>query len=104
MCSSTWWEGASIEIALDLAKLGGGDTSYLNRLYDELQQYLVSNCVGIGTRLASLAGASTYCYESLISASTISIAIQTSKLSGGGTYFLQFGGREVDRFLAAAGC
>ena len=91
-----------VEAGLALDRSLGIDTSYLERQEQALRQYLASNCVGIGGRLASLPGASQLCFDMLGTGGFISVSIQGNEL--GGTYFLQFGKREVDAFLTAARC
>ena len=103
-CWNTWGEGSLVEAGLALDRILGIDTSYSERQIEGLQEYLTSNCIGIGARLASVAGASRWCFDMLSAASLFSAEIQLATTLGAGTNFLRFGKREIDGLLAAAAC
>jgi len=105
-CNDTWVAGGQVELAIAMSKLQLADTSYLERQYQLFQGYLSANCVGIGARLASIPGiGEAWCFDMLTLGSIISVGIPLANLAlGTDSYFLDFAKREVDGFLAAAGC
>lgn len=97
-CAEVWNSGALVEFQLNLAS---GDNPYQQREFEILQEYLESNCRGIGERLASVQGSEESCLLMLSVASTIALTIE---LSGYEPYFNNFAKTETDSFLVAAGC
>ncbi len=87
-----------VEFQLNIAS---GDNPYQQREFEILQEYLESNCLGIGERLASVQGSEEWCLLMLSVASTIALTIE---LSDSEPYFNSFAKTEIDSFLVTTGC
>ena len=106
-CADAWWSGAAVEAALGIERLiGGGDTAELELESQSYDAYLSAECVGIGAALAAVPGAGeAWCYDISAQAYMVATEMDTIKqVLGIDSHFLGFAKREIDAFLAAAGC
>ena len=104
-CVDVWWAGSRVEHTVKIYRHLGGDrdTSFEEQEVERFREYLQANCVGIGIRLATVWGTER-CSEVSSAASFLSRRISSRREIGYPTFFFEFGKRELDGFLAAAGC